>query len=157
MILITTSYGERWDITMQDYTVYSNINRAWLVGASLFIVGEEDFYPVNVSDISTLKQYSEVKASFNRRRAWSYAQTFGIGGILVGVLVGNRGSGSQTEKMQQGIKISLISGIIAGSSSYIIGGIRGSKRIRIVKHNLEGMSTGKKIRKINNLLESTAE
>ncbi|MBC8403094.1 MAG: hypothetical protein H8E14_16530 [Candidatus Marinimicrobia bacterium] len=157
MVLITTSYGERWDMTMRDGTVYSNINRAWLVGASLFIVAGDDFYPVNVSDILTLKQYREIKAAFNRRRAWSYAQIYGIGGILAGVLVGTRGSGSQAEKMQQGIKISLISGLITGSTSYIIGGIRGSKRIRIVDHNLKGLSTGKKIRKINNLLESNVE
>ena len=156
MVLITTSYGERWDITMRDGTVYSNINRTWLVGANLFIVEGEDFYPVNVYDILALKQYRKVKAAFNRRRAWSYAQTFGIGGILTGVLVGTRGSGSQTEKMQQGIKISLISGLITGSTSYIIGGIRGSKRIQIVNHNLKGLSTGKKIRKINNLLKSNA-
>ena len=157
MVLITTSYGERWDITMRDSTVYSNINRTWLVGANLFIVDGEDFYPVNVSEILALKQYREVKVAFNRRRAWSYAQIYGIGGILAGVLVGTRGSGTQTEKMQQGIKISLISGLITGSTSYIIGGIRGSKRIRIVDHNLKGLSTGKKIRKINILLKSYAK
>jgi len=145
--------AERWDVTMIDGTTRINIERCWDVGATLFIVIDDSFYPVNITDIDFIKQYREVKAPFNKRRAWSFAQTIGIGGILVGILLGSGGDGDQTEKMKQGIKTSLGTGTIAALSGYIVGGILGSKRIKIVNHDLSDFPPGKKIAKVRFLLK----
>ena len=155
LLILTTAElsAERWDITMKDGTTRINIERCWYVGATLFIVIDDSFYPVNISDIDFIKQYREVKAPFNKRRAWSYAQTFGIGGILVGILLGTGGESDQAQKMQRGIKTSLGTGSVTAFTGYIIGGILGSKRIRIVNHDLSDFPPGKKIAKVRFLLK----
>ncbi len=145
--------AERWDVTMKDGTARINIERCWYVGATLFMVIDDSFYPVNISDIIHIKQYRKVKAPFNKRRAWSYAQTFGIGGILVGILSGTGGEGDQAQKMQRGIKTSLGTGSVTAITGYITGGILGSKRIKIVNHDLSDFPPGKKIAKIKFLLK----
>ncbi len=156
-MLMSICFAERWDITLQDNVEYSNINRAWIVGASLFVVIDKDFNPVNIADIKSIKQYRQVKTGFNRRRAWSHTQIYGIVGALVGVLVGTSGSDDQAVKMQQGIKISLISGLLAGGTGFVVGGIKGRKRTRVVYHDLSELSPKKKMGKIRYLLENASK
>ncbi|MFH1853386.1 MAG: hypothetical protein ABIA75_13690, partial [Candidatus Neomarinimicrobiota bacterium] len=120
---------------------------------TLFIVIDQDFQPVDVADIKSLRQYREIKAPFNRRRAWTFAQTIGIGGAVAGLLAGSQVKGEQAEKMQQGMKVSGASGLTCAVLGYITGGILGSKRIRIVDHDFSDLDPGRKYRAVRKLLE----
>lgn len=152
LLLISTTRADRWDITLADGSAIINIQDRWLVGTTLFLALEDTLEAVEVADVDYIVEYRRVKAPFNLRRAWSFTQTFAIGGALVGTLVGSRGLDDQTEKMQAVMKSSATLGLAAGGTGFVIGGILGSSRIHKVNYSLRDFPNARKYRRIAHII-----
>ncbi len=142
----------QWDIRMQDNTFYNDIQRCWLVGATLFIVVDEDFIPLDATDVVFVREYRTEKSIFNFRRGWNYMQVGGIGGILVGAILGTRKNKGEEVQINNAVKSAISWGLWTGGAAFFYGGLFGPKETTRIDHDLTDYSPVKRIGIINRLL-----
>ncbi len=152
LLILSVSHADQWDFTLQDNTLYNDVDKCWMVGTTLFIVIDDELIPLNASNVVFVQEYQTEKSIFNHRRGWSYTQVGGIGGLLLGAILGTQKEKGQDVQIKNAVQSALSWGSTTGIIAYFYGGFFGKKDTRKIAHDLSGYSAGKRIGTIRRLI-----